>query len=136
MINNKSVEGVYMKEVVKVEGAKKTDIPISPGIITGNLIFVSGQVSMNLDTGEPVKGDIRTETRQVLENIKRILESAGTSLENVVKTTVFLGDIEDYSAMNEVYGEYFPMNPPARSCFAVGKLAGDYKVEIEAISTK
>ena len=125
-----------MKEVVKIEGAKKTAIPISLGVIAGDFIFVSGQVSMNLDTGEPLRGDIKTETRQVLENIKRILESAGSSLEKIVKTTVFLGNIEDYSAMNEVYAEYFPRDPPARSCFAVGKLAGNYKVEIEAIAVK
>ena len=124
-----------MKEIIKVEGAEKMDIPISPGVLVDNLIFVSGQVSMDLDNWKPVRGDIKTETIQVLENIKRVLESAGSSLENVVKTTVFLSEIKDFSTMNEIYGEYFPENPPARTCFGV-ELAKKFKVEIEAIAIK
>ncbi len=105
-----------------------TAVPYSPAVKVGRFVFVSGQV------GDNQKADVKTQTRQALEKIKSLLEEAGTSLDNVVKCTVFLADLNDYSSMNEVYGEYFPENPPARACVEVARLVRDLKVEIEAIA--
>jgi 2-iminobutanoate/2-iminopropanoate deaminase len=118
------------KEIVVTPGlpGKITAVPYSPAVKAGRFVFVSGQV------GDDQKTDVKIQTRQTLEKIKSLLEEAGTSLDNVVKCTVFLADLNDYSSMNEVYGEYFPENPPARACVEVARLVRDLKVEIEAIA--
>lgn len=107
--------------------------PYSQGIQAGNLVFTSGQLPLNPATGE-LEGDIRKATQQALENVKNILESAGTSMDKVVKVVVFLRDMNDFSAMNEVYGSFFLTNPPARSAVQVARLPKDAIIEIEAIA--
>jgi len=106
----------------------------SQGILGGNLVFVSGQLSLDPGTGDAVSGDIRVQTRQVLENIKAILEKAGCSMDDVVKTTVFIENLDHFKAMNEVYQSYFAGIPPARSTVVVSKFPQGLKVEIDAIA--
>lgn len=108
--------------------------PYSHAISTGQLVFVSGQVPLDPATKQLVEGDIGVQTRRVLENVQAILEAAGTSLAQVVKTTVFLADIGDFAAMNAVYAEFFPHDPPARSAFQVAALPLGARVEIEVIA--
>lgn len=107
--------------------------PYSQGIKAGNLVFTSGQLPLNPLTGE-LETDIRQATRQSLENVKNILDSAGTSLGKVVKVVVFLRDMNDFAAMNEIYGTFFTTNPPARSAVQVARLPKDAIIEIEAIA--
>jgi 2-iminobutanoate/2-iminopropanoate deaminase len=123
-----------MKQVVQTENAPKPVGPYSQAVRTGNLVFVAGQGCLNPKTGEKVTGSVQAETRQVLENVKAILEAAGTSMSRVVKTTCFLADMNDFQAFNAVYAEYFPSEPPARTTIQAGKLPLDLKVEIEAIA--
>ena len=108
-----------------------TNIPLSPALIAGNMVFVSGQVPVD-DDGAIIDG-IEAQSRLVLDKIKDLVESAGSSMDKVVKTTVFLTDKKDFAAMNSVYAEYFPTSPPARSTVECGLMI-DIKVEIEAIA--
>jgi len=123
-----------MKKVIQTEKAPKPIGPYSQAIQVGNLIFLSGQIPIHPVTGEVVTGDVGKQTRQVLDNIKGVLESQGLGMENVVKATVFLTDIGTFSQMNEVYGTYFSSSPPARSTVEVSGLAKGVNVEIEAIA--
>ena len=123
-----------MKQVVTTDNAPKPVGPYSQAIRSGNLVFVAGQGCLNPKTGEKETGSVQAETRQVLENVKAILEAAGTSMSRVVKTTCFLADMNDFQAFNAVYAEYFPSDPPARTTIQAGKLPLDLKVEIEAIA--
>ena len=107
--------------------------PYSQGIVTGNLLFVSGQLPIDPKTGEFAGDDIVSQTRQSLENIKAIIVEAGSSMDKVVKTTVFLTDINDFGKMNEIYGEYFTGVCPARCAYQVSALPKGAKVEIEAV---
>ena len=122
------------KTVVFSEKAPKPIGPYSHAIRVGNLVFVSGQAGIDPASNELVKTGIEDETRQTLTNLKNILEAAGTSLDNVVKTTVFLRDIADFAKMNGVYAEYFKNKPPARSTVQVTALPKAAAVEIEAIA--
>ncbi len=123
-----------MKQLIETENAPKPIGPYSQGVIAkGNFIFVSGQIPLRID-GSIVENDIKSQTRQVILNIKTILESVGASLDNVVKTTVFLSDMNNFSAMNEVYNEFFKDSKPARAAFQVARLPKDVLVEIEAIA--
>jgi 2-iminobutanoate/2-iminopropanoate deaminase len=106
----------------------------SPAIRTGNLVFLSGQIGVRPGTREIVDGGIEAETRQTLENIRSLLEEIGLGMEDVVKCSVFLTNMEDYAPMNEVYLEYFPQDPPARSALAATGLALGARVEIECIA--
>jgi len=109
--------------------------PYSQGIIAGgSLIFTAGQVPIDPQSGQVLQGDIKVQTRRVMQNLNAILEEAGSSFAKVVKTTVFLKDMNEFAGMNEVYGEFFPQNPPARSTVEVARLPKDVKVEIEAIA--
>jgi 2-iminobutanoate/2-iminopropanoate deaminase len=108
--------------------------PYSQAIRTGDLIFVSGQIPLDPQTGELVAGDIGVQTERVLQNVQAILESAGSAMAHIVKTTVFLADIADFAAMNEVYGRFFPNDPPARSAFQVAALPKGARVEIEVVA--
>lgn len=124
-----------MKEkVIRTEKAPKAIGPYSQAIQAENLLFLSGQIPIDPATGEVVKGDIRKQTRQVLENIKGLLESQGLGMEDVIKVTVFLKDIENFNQLNEVYATYFRSFPPARSTVEVAKLPKNVDVEIEAIA--
>jgi 2-iminobutanoate/2-iminopropanoate deaminase len=106
----------------------------SPGIRTSNLVFASGQIGLAPGTRALVAGGLATETRQALENVERILQAAGTSLVKAVKCTVFLADINDFAAMNEVYRTFFPVDPPARTTVGVAGLPLGARVEIECIA--
>ena len=123
------------REVIHTNNAPGAIGPYSQGIIVGDFIYTSGQIPINPATGV-METDIKLATKQSMENVKAILEAAGTSLENVVKTSIFLKDLNDFAAVNEVYGTYFTENPPARSCVQVAKLPKDAVIEIEAIATK
>lgn len=109
--------------------------PYSQAVVAGELIFCSGQIPLT-PAGELVEGDITVQTRQVLTNLKGLLEAAGGSLGQVVKTTVFLADMNDFAAMNGVYAEFFTSAPPARSTVQVARLPRDVKVEIEAVALR
>jgi 2-iminobutanoate/2-iminopropanoate deaminase len=116
----------------------KAPAPIGPYsqavTFTGPVIMTAGQIAINPENGELVNGDIRVQTRRVIDNLKAILEAGGSSLAEVVKTTVFLKDMNEFPLMNEVYAEYFRESPPARSTIEVARLPKDVKVEIEAIA--
>lgn len=107
--------------------------PYSQGILVNNLFFSSGQIPLTAE-GAMIDGDIKAQTHQVLKNLKAILTSAGASLETVLKTTVFIKNMDDFGAVNEVYGEYFSNHKPARSCVEVARLPKDALVEIEVIA--
>jgi 2-iminobutanoate/2-iminopropanoate deaminase len=124
-----------MKKVIQTEKAPKPIGPYSQAIQVGNLIFLSGQIPIHPTTGELVTGEVGKQTRQVLDNIKGILESQGLGMENVVKATVFLTDIGTFNQMNEVYATYFSSSPPARSTVEVSGLAKNVDVEIEMIAS-
>jgi len=124
------------KLIVKTDKAPGAIGPYSQGMQVGDLVFTSGQIPLNPVTGELVTGDIKKATIQSLENVKAILEEADTSLDKVVKTTVFVKDLKDFAAVNEVYGSYFTVNQPARSCVEVSRLPMDSLVEIEVIAVK
>ena len=123
------------REIIHTNNAPGAIGPYSQGIIVGDFVYTSGQIPINPATGV-METDIKLATKQSMENIKAILEEAGTSLENVVKTSIFLKDLNDFAAVNDVYGTYFTENPPARSCVQVAKLPKDAVIEIEAIATK
>jgi 2-iminobutanoate/2-iminopropanoate deaminase len=122
------------KKVIQTDKAPKAIGPYSQAIQAGNFLFLSGQIPLDPKTGELVKGDIRKQTQQVLENIKGVLESQGLGMENVVKVTIFLKDIGNFNQVNEVYATYFLSSPPARSTVEVTKLPRDADIEIEAIA--
>ncbi len=122
------------KTVISTNKAPAAIGPYSQAIRAGNLVFVSGQIPIIPATGELVQGDIRLQTRQALENLKHILAAAGASLDSVVKTTVFMKDLNDYSAINDVYKEFFSNKPPARAAVQAARLPRDVGVEIEAIA--
>ena len=109
--------------------------PYSQAVQIGDLIFTSGQLALVPETGELVNDDIQLATRRSLDNIKAILENAGSSLEKVVKATIFLDDMDNFGKVNEVYGEYFSIHKPARSCVQVARLPKDAKIEIEVIAS-
>jgi 2-iminobutanoate/2-iminopropanoate deaminase len=124
-----------MKDVVLTEKGPKPIGPYSQAIKSAGFLFASGQVALDPRTHEFLSGDIRQQTERVLENIKAILEAGGVNLHHVVKTTVFLKDMNDFAAMNEVYGQYFSSAPPARSTVQVARLPKDALVEIEVIAS-
>ena len=124
-----------IKEVIISKQAPTPIGPYSQGIKTNGFIFTSGQIGFDTSKGILVQDSIENETRQVLENVKTILSSAGSSMIEVVKVTVFITDMKNFQMMNSVYAQYFPENPPARSCVEVGALPGGARVEIETIAT-
>ena len=122
------------KETILTKQAPAPIGPYSQGIVVQReLVFTAGQVAIVPATGNVIDGDIKAQTRQVLENLKAILESGGSNLASVVKTTVYLKDMNDFPAMNEVYGQYFQETPPARSTVEVARLPRDVRVEIDAV---
>ncbi len=124
-----------MKDVILTTRGPKPIGPYSQAIKSNGLLFVSGQVALDPQSGEFVGADVRQQTERVLENVKGILEAAGASFHHVVKTTVFLKDMNDFVAMNEVYARYFSTAPPARSTVQAARLPKDALVEIEVIAS-
>jgi 2-iminobutanoate/2-iminopropanoate deaminase len=124
-----------MREVVLTDRGPKPIGPYSQAIKVNGLLFVSGQVSIDPKNNEFVPGDIRQQTERTLENVKGIVEAAGSKMSHVVKTTVFLKNISDFAAMNEVYARYFVAAPPARSTVEVARLPKEALVEMEVIAT-
>lgn len=122
------------KQIVFTEQAPAAIGPYSQGIMTGKLVFVSGQTPLDPATGAMVGENAADQAEQCLKNLKAILEKSGASLESVVKTTVFLVDMADFAAMNEVYARWFAQEPPARSCVAVRALPKGARVEMEAVA--
>ena len=123
-----------MKQEVKTDKAPKAIGPYSQGIIANGFVFASGQIPIIPATGELNTGSIEDQTRQVLENVKAVLEAAGSTMADVVKATVFLQDMNDFAKMNEVYAKYFPTPYPARAAVQVARLPRDVKVEIEVVA--
>jgi 2-iminobutanoate/2-iminopropanoate deaminase len=124
-----------MKDIVLTDRGPKPIGPYSQAIKAGGFLFASGQVALDPGTNEFLGGDISKQTERVLENVKGILEAAGCHLNKVVKTTVYLKNMSDFAAMNEVYAKYFTQAPPARSTVEVARLPKDALVEIEVIAT-
>lgn len=122
------------KEIIVTANAPGAIGPYAQGIKIGNMIFTSGQLPLNPKTGELISDDINKATAQSLENVKAVLAAAGASLDNVVKTVIFLKDMNDFAAVNAVYATYFTENCPARSCVQVARLPKDALLEIEAIA--
>ncbi len=125
-----------MKEVIHSTLAPKAIGPYSQAIATNDLVFVSGQLGIDVSTGEFKGADIHSQTTQSMENIKAILKEAGLGMDRVVKTTILLKSLDDFSVVNEIYGSYFKEPYPARATFQVAKLPKDALVEIEAIAIK
>ena len=123
-----------MKQIIATDRAPRAIGPYSQAVRAGNVLFASGQIPIDPATGEFVAGGIAEQTEQVMRNLSQVFAAAGASLNQVVKTTVFLADMNDFTAMNEVYGRYFDENPPARATVQAGRLPRDAKVEIEAIA--
>ena len=123
-----------MKEIIATENAPGAIGPYSQAVKTGNMVFCSGQIPIDVATGEFVSDDVAEQTTQVLKNLSAVLEAAGSSLNNVVKTTVFLADMNDFAAMNEIYAEFFNENKPARATVQAARLPKDARVEIECIA--
>ncbi len=120
--------------IVSTDRAPRSTSPLSQAVQFGRLLFVSGQVPIDPATGAMVNGGIREQTRQTLDNLRAILEVAGSSMDHVLKTSCFLTDMSEFSTFNDVYAGYFPNNRPARSTYEVSRLAAAFRVEIEAIA--
>ncbi|SHM27275.1 2-iminobutanoate/2-iminopropanoate deaminase [Caldanaerovirga acetigignens] len=123
-----------MKKVIKTDMAPKAIGPYSQAIMVGDFLFASGQIAINPVTGEIVEGGIEAQTRQVMENVKNILQAAGMDFSNVVKTTVFITNMDNFGKVNEIYAAYFGENPPARSCVEVSRLPKGALIEVEVIA--
>lgn len=123
-----------MKEIIATDRAPQAIGPYSQAVRAGNLVFASGQIPIDPATGQFVSGGVAEQTEQVLKNLTALFEAAGVRLDQVVKTTVFLADMDDFTAMNEVYGRFFSEAPPARATVQAARLPRDARVEIEAIA--
>lgn len=133
MLKSRRVSPV--KAIISTDGAPRAIGPYSQAIRAGDLVFASGQIPIDPATGEFVTGGIAEQTEQVLRNLTAVFEAAGVTMKQVVKTTVFLVDMDDFAAMNEVYGRYFGSEPPARATVQAARLPRDARVEIEAIAS-
>ena len=125
-----------MKNIIQTPNAPKAIGPYSQAVEFNGILFISGQVPIDPATSKVVEGGIKEQTKQVMENIKAILEAAGYNFSDVVKSTCLLSTMDDFAAMNEIYGSYYPANPPARAAYAVVKLPLGVLVEIETIACK
>ena len=123
-----------MKEIIQTENAPKAIGPYSQAVKANGLIFASGQIPIDPKTGQFVPGGITEQTEQVLKNLAAVLEASGSGLDSIIKTTVFLADMQEFAAMNEVYGRFFKEMPPARATVQAAGLPRDARVEIEAIA--
>jgi 2-iminobutanoate/2-iminopropanoate deaminase len=123
-----------VKEFICTENAPKAIGPYSQAVRVNNLLFMSGQIPLDPATMQLVEGSVQVQTQRVLDNLKAVLAAAGLTLQDVVKTTVFMKNLSDFPRMNEVYAQYFPTKPPARSTVEVAKLPREVQVEIDAIA--
>jgi len=123
------------RHVVHTDKVPPAKVPLSQAIKVGDWVFASGQLGMDPKTGRLAEGGIRAETRQVCENLKAVLEAAGSSLGKVAKVTIYMADLGELMAMNEVFSRYFPKDPPARTTFQAAGLIAGARVEIEAIAS-
>jgi 2-iminobutanoate/2-iminopropanoate deaminase len=123
------------KQVVHTPKVPPARVPLSQAIKVGDWMFASGQLGTDVKTGKLVEGGIAAETRQVCENLKAVLEAGGSSLEKVVKVTIYMADLAELMAMNDVFRQYFAVDPPARTTFQCAALVAGARVEIEAIAT-
>jgi len=123
-----------VKEIISTSHGPKAIGPYSQAIRANGFVFISGQIAFDPATGHLVEGDVARQTERVLQNLRAIAEAAGSSLEKAVRTTVFLKDMNDFAAMNEVYARYFPSAPPARSTVEAARLPRDVRVEIDLIA--
>lgn len=124
-----------MRDVISTDRGPTAIGPYSQAIRANGFVFVSGQIALDPRTQQMTTGGVAAQTERVLENLKGILEAAGASLDKVVRTTVFLADLEEFAAMNEVYAKFFPGHPPARSTVQVARLPRDARVEIDAVAS-
>ena len=124
------------RTVISTDAAPGAIGPYSQAIVAGEFVFCSGQIPLDPASGQLVTGAIEEQTRRVLDNLRAVLSAAGTSLERVVKTTIFLADMNDFTTVNSIYAEYFQYEPPARSTVQVARLPRDVRVEIEAIALR
>lgn len=122
------------REIITTPLAPAAIGPYSQAVSAGGLVFVSGQIPIDPANGTLVSGDIQSETRQAMQNLKAILEAAGSGLERVLKVTLFIADMGQFSAINEAYAAFFPQAPPARACVEVSRLPKDVRVEVEAVA--
>jgi 2-iminobutanoate/2-iminopropanoate deaminase len=123
-----------MKEIIATEKGPKAIGPYSQAVKAGGLVFTAGQIPFDPATGQLIEGDAARQTARVLDNLKAIVEAAGSSLDRAVKATVYLKDMNDFAAMNEVYARYFPADPPARSTVEAARLPRNVRVEIDLIT--
>jgi len=123
-----------MKKIVSTPGAPKAIGPYSQAVVHDGIVYLSGQIAIDPTTNQLIEGDVVAQTHRVLENLRAVLEAAGSSLGAVLRTTVFLKDMADFPKMNEVYGQYFSTDPPARSTVQAARLPRDVAVEIDAIA--
>lgn len=125
-----------MKQIIATSGAPGAIGPYSQAVVHDSLVFCSGQIALDPATGSVVEGGVAEQTEQVIRNLSAVLEAAGANLASVVKTTVFLKSMDDFAAMNQVYGRYFQESAPARSTVEAARLPRDVRVEIEAIAVR
>lgn len=123
-----------MKQIIETQDAPGAIGPYSQAVVANGVVYTSGQIPLDPRTGEFVEGGIAEQTEQVMRNLAAVLKAAGTGLERVVKTTVFLADMSEFAEMNKVYGRFFPAQPPARSTVQAARLPRDARVEIEAVA--
>jgi 2-iminobutanoate/2-iminopropanoate deaminase len=123
-----------MKKIISTANAPAAIGPYSQAVVINDIVYTSGVIPINPEDGSLVSGDIKEQAERVLKNLSALLESCGTSLDKVIKTTVFIKNMDDFAALNEVYAKYFTKNFPARSCVEVARLPKDVLVEIEAIA--
>ena len=123
-----------MKKTISTKNAPAAIGPYSQATVLNGFVFVSGQIPLDPGTGELVEGGIAEQTARVMENLKAVLAAAGSSLEQVVKTTIYLKDMREFATVNDVYGRYFPVDPPARATVEVARLPKDVRVEIDCIA--
>lgn len=125
-----------MKQIISTPKAPAAIGPYSQAVVVGDLIFTSGMIPIITETKELETGDVKAQARQAIKNLVTLLEESGSGAENVIKTTVFIKNMEDFASINEVYSEFFTDNYPARSCVEVARLPKDVLVEIEAVALK
>lgn len=127
-------QGKTERRIVKLPGSGPSGAPISPAIVVGDLVFTSGQIGIDPKTGQMVEGGLEQQAEQVLKNLAAVLDAAGSSMGHVVKATVFLADMNDYAAMNQIYRNHFKQDFPARSAVQVARLPANARIEIECVA--